>query len=1807
MMETFDASGSVDPGLDEDSVDIYEGLDAGIGSTTEKSPSVCSGLKDSLDLYEDIVAEEQNSRESSYTELRSRFEAAQNQIKELHRRLQQMEIQNTGLSSENNRLKKNISALLRTARQEIVRKDAEIKRLTQVQRFHYHYQPQIKSVQDPHLSVRTSSTCSSTRTLSPPSPPPPPLPPPPLPPPSSQSKEEPSPADQQPTTKETCNFSRSIKSSSHNSSKRQHEVADTQTGPGRHTSRDREEKCRGQKLSESTDRRLRDGSHHNKDSEQKQAHKEDKDSRSHQNRKYQNYERHYRSDGAKISSQELLYPTASSEYRKEDNKVQRTDKTRTVSLEHDKVPDHQSSCSPEYRRTPKSHRYDRQSGSKDKKSSSPDQSAKRCVDGTKERERNRQKDHEKSIDRRDEGEIKRRHHRRIGQKESSREREKQRAKQSSKVDGYKEGRREKKPKDVKRPSEEPNVDANISVDDNNSNRKLCFMETLNLTLSPIKKHAPPRNSSPEELPIVDDDVEDRSVEENSQPNLDNMCVIDEVENSELEAECAAEQSVEDLRAPSNETFNKEDVMENTGKTLVVLPSSPCSQPQDPAEGEGTVLCTAPAPNRSPLKAVDDWKHCGEQSVLVSHSQMTGKAPLEVTEGSQQCDTSPSILEQHKSSTQPEHAADSDETPATPSVSQDTVNEASASSQPKDTNDTEDMSEEARSRDQQCPHGSPAVCLPSSTIVTQENNHVGQQERFKDFDSVSSTISLDSLPKEGLSLTEAIYVMTGTDVDTSDGRPVSCQPSSSVGCIGVSKVSSTTEEHSSLETYSTPTVTPQKICSHERNTEPSSSVSLPHDEDSMMHTLSNLKRIPEAISPLRSPVQMAKRSVLHVHSKLGHVKSLQKDFSTTAAETNLKKLDVNKENKHPGSPANREAQNAVNMVSEQTSSHFDAELEEGEILSESDEATSSSPVPATKRAKLMEPVRNKPSLPSFLRKKPEERRVASKEPHDSAAVSKQSPRSRFKTVCPAASKAPFSTVEEIMATFKLVRTEMRKKYMRLHKTFPKKSFYGVMDNFQKSFLEFVDGAQFGQICSEAEELKSKLRKLIASVFGKVLNNGIVKRIFEQQAVNLKQKLWDFVDVQVDYLFMDIQTTLKSLCQPLRPHTEDKRSNGEEMESQQAPVKKPLCKQKESHSSNASLNRTKSCTVVPYRTGLGSRGKDIRMSHTEKDGASHVHPPERLNTQAMVDFLSCNNVAPSPEKSKMAPLVISQNGSVLNKTDFELLTEQQASSLTFNLVRDSQMGEIFKCLLQGSDLLESTGLSGDNTAWSIGTPRKDGERFLSFATPSKFLSPSKSDTSSRLIATWSSISPRKRSSPCAKGQIPLNPALFDESCLLEIPSGDKGLLQGSLAAEKYSILAEDLAVSLTIPSPLKSDSHLSFLQPSDVGIQVVSTPDSVISAHISEDALLDGEDATEQDIHLALDNSSCSSKDSTTSEAPGTALVFKPDVPMQALVMEKSNDHFIVKIRQIAAGTTLIAKESFSQTLMEQDQQQEEDDASHSTALPSENKLCVTESPELCQTNCGSQTHEQRGTLGNNPFNQSQDISTQSEKTAPEMAPSDYSLNTSSPISHSVAVTGDGRTQLRVEVTPPKAFPFKTQTQTISSNRVLSAPLSPNTNPDSRASRTLFYDSSRDETTVSESEKSLTIDTSSSSEKTQRGHEQFRKRKRRQEKLKTKRSKREEKSLQEVSPSRKSDEELKLSPVALSPSSLSAKNIIRKKGEVVMAWTRDEDRAILTFLKTSGASRETFSTLSEKLNKPSGQIAHRFYQLIKLFKKQERMDT
>nr|XP_046229317.1 CASP8-associated protein 2 [Scatophagus argus] len=1975
-IEINDASGLLVPDVNEDSVDIYDGLEINSSSTSDKSSANASQLKESMDLYEEIVTEEQKNRESVYSELKSRFEAAQNQIKELRRRLEQMELQNTGLNTENCRLKKNISALLRTAKMEVMRKDAEIQRLNQLSEKGRYHRPHINNLRDQNLSSRTSTDSSKSRPPPPPSSSPPPLPPasslppppppphphppprraypppapssppPPLPPlPASPSRKDHPPQEpSQPSRKESDNLtcrpsgsfietgSSKVSSHSHSksSSRADCDVPDKQTDQSARKSgscsstrrnesdkqkyKPREEKCQSQKLSDSTDRRHRTGSDPSKDchvAEKNRSHKADRgtgqryDSRSRTSKNYLNAEGHHRSERTRSPPSEILHSTTSSDDKKGRGRERRQDKFKmsTSDSEHSIAYSAAHSSKDSYNRDHKKiktgDQHIRISDSKDREKTL-NQHGEGHRDSSKEWKGDRlSKDCQRKEDRRHEDAINRKH-KRSSSSETSREREKQRSKETdkSKVLVCNKERKEKTQEALKRSCKEPNITEKSSVEENSPNRKLCFMETLNLTLSPIKRPMLAVNASQDDPTPADKVVENRpDDDESSQPNVEDMCVIDELDCSEVEA------GLEDVAEPSNipktpglEKVQRHDDVNHVKKREKTRSETPAADKQLEDHSVQTTsaysqsLDTAEtfahlsekSPESSSLKATN-WnssKNYEDKPKLASNSQVNECGPQEATDGVG--DTSGSTSEQHTSNSlqKVDLINDTDQFVAVPeptvldsnvqlkdgtsenlvqkSLPVDSVKEGAAASPSRENPVAEEVPDKAKPTSptilpQECQEG---LCPPASSSINE-----------KDADAVSSTISLESLPQEGLSLPEAIYILTRTSEDATDSSNIASEPSSSTGCIAVSKVSSTTEEMVLPKKYNDLTFTPKKSFSpgksHENNSEPSSSVPLLHDEDSMMRTLSNLKRIPDAISPLRSPVRITKRSYLHVHGKPGHVKSLEKDFSGTVVDGSSKKLDVNKENKYPGSTAKHDTQNLVDKVSDLTSTLSDNELEEGEILSESDEAAAGSPTPATKRAKLAPPVRNKPSPKTVLKRTSKEQCVASKETNEIAGASTQSPKSRFKTVCPAATKASFSTIEEVMETFKLVRSEIRKKYMKLHKTFPKKSFYGVMDNFRESFLEFVDGAHFGQISNQQGELKSKLKKLIASVFSKVSNNGIVKRIFEQQAVDLKQKLWDFVDVQVDYLFRDVYITMKSLCKPIRAQAKDNRPSGKEKVSRQPPAKNPQCHQKEAQCAPTNQNQNK--PVAPYKTGLGSRGKDIRITPVEKDRNVDLHPTNCLNTQT-VNLLPAENIPSTPQKNNISSLAVSQNGSLLDKTDFELLTEQQASSLTFNLVRDTQMGEIFKCLLQGSDLLETSGVTGDNTTWSLGTPRKDGERFISITTPTKFdspsklLSPSKFDTPSKLIATWSSISPRKMSSPRSKGQIPLNPALFDESCLLEVPSESRAMLQSS-SQRSYSILAEDLAVSLTIPSPLKSDSHLSFLQPSNM--HIMSTPDSVISAHISEDALLDGEDATEQDIHLALDtdNSSCGSSSSMASEVLATPFVFKPDLPMQALVMEKSNDHFIVKIRQTptSADTTLTADDSLGQTLTEEDQQRREDGVAtqnsqvfsdkspkgiSSNGVPSENNMSnLPECPGVGQAVTGADIHltqdesltltkdaaqknklTQQNTLKVCFPEDSQKLS-ESLKSLHETTTPNNSLHFGTQSSdkfferisqattrESITVVDDenasqtcsGKEDMTTQQSPLTALLFESE----------NSPHHPaecsEGNQRSPELDSKVFDTERGEMEVTDSERSYTnAEGTVTPEKDRRDCGKGSKRKKHHVKSKAKRSRKEEEESTEevVLDCNNDDSESKSSPSSVYTNGIYAKNVIRKKGEVVMSWSRDEDRAILIDLKSKGASRETFSALSEKLNKPSGQIAHRFYQLMKLYKKQEKRDT
>ncbi|NXQ59639.1 C8AP2 protein, partial [Anthoscopus minutus] len=115
---------------DESSVDIYDGLDSSLSVSDNLAPNA-TPCRSSFNLFDEILIEEGTAKKASYDELRAEYGKCQHQIRELMKKFKEIQTQNIILQSENQALKKNISALIKTARVEINRKDEEISHLHQ--------------------------------------------------------------------------------------------------------------------------------------------------------------------------------------------------------------------------------------------------------------------------------------------------------------------------------------------------------------------------------------------------------------------------------------------------------------------------------------------------------------------------------------------------------------------------------------------------------------------------------------------------------------------------------------------------------------------------------------------------------------------------------------------------------------------------------------------------------------------------------------------------------------------------------------------------------------------------------------------------------------------------------------------------------------------------------------------------------------------------------------------------------------------------------------------------------------------------------------------------------------------------------------------------------------------------------------------------------------------------------------------------------------------------------------------------------------------------------------------------------------------------------------------------------------------------------------------------------------------------------------------------------------------------------------------------------------------------------------------
>uniref|UniRef100_A0A673H742 CASP8-associated protein 2 n=1 Tax=Sinocyclocheilus rhinocerous TaxID=307959 RepID=A0A673H742_9TELE len=1764
----------------EDSVDIYSGLENSPkidGHRGKVNPLLSPRTMESMDIYEDIIREEQEEKEATYNELKLKFDEAQKQVKELISQLQLLQTKNTSLNSENILLKKNICSVIKTAKMEIVRKDEEISRLSnRSSRGSYFRRSQMESgpANTRHsLNNSTSSVLESQgarqdnvmsevnqhkgrNSVSDPCA---------YPPTTSTTATQPFEVLQRcPRTDLDSPLQCQNKSAAKSDSKtltvqpqqesgpvhpnRTSTVADVSNAPKRSDSTLRVPDT----TTDSQFSTLKD----NKNSSSKRADKLEKtqklDSKlgrtekelikdnfvSSENRNQQPEVpvvlKSSEQSKSPSSQSHKASPSVSSQLSKNSFKTAADVETRSQGHMHHQNPDRTSketkhsglsstTCTVvDEESHSQNHKGKKRVASsherKEEKSSSAERRSSR-TEKSRDHEQKRRKESDRS--KRDEGnssssskerrsnrsdsskEYERRNIRETDNKSEDKRSKKQvdacgqdftspkwvsqrkdayKEKSSSKINepsskskrahshdkarkmedlkcSVKNGNSDKKRKrgghldhrvhnkneqDKHLESESSSVVAVSSspcktAEDNSPDRKLSFMETLNLTLSPLKKQK--QSSDPKEASGATS--EDASPHNSRLSDAgEEFFVIDELKNSQNRVE-----EVDEVPVPTT-AGKKEDLTSSCKKSGQVVDLSTAIVSEKPS-GEQTDMDVQEENATESQEAVDKVPASVKYNSVVSNILPTKTSEVVVS------DNIPDSIVEGYQQRDPIIAVSEDTSPMK-------------------------IQRSPQTKSQDLPPASNGICQ----------------------DNVSSSDKAQSIPEINSSMISDSSVNMEVSSSTVSADLDEPRKSPSWGENNVTPNDSTTVRDETMSSSQPGFSEPDSTEKEEQNTKSSNPVVFCPDEDSMMLTLRNIRVMPEPLSPLTSPVRQVKKVQPQRAEKQPHVKSLNKDLSTvtTGCNKDKVKMDMNKENKSPDSSVTASSYKGTKDALSASGTEED-ELEDGEIVSESEEegplfiqtpprekdkstsGTDSSPKLSSVGKRVSQ---KKPCIP--VKYSERSKSAESSSSNDSPTSSKR----RFKTVSPPL-KAAVYTIDGFMGMLGSIRAELRKKYMKLQKNVTKTAFCCIVDMSQASFIEFINAVDLDKLCCQGNDIKVRLNKIISSIMSKVTKNGIVNRIFEQKAGDLKQKLWTFVDGQFDFLFKELKTALKSGSEPSKDASLDNKNatlKRKEIESEVV--------EKEPFNTSGHLHRTKMSKVdtgsfvreappnnLPRR-GLGSRGKNIKAVMNEDD------QPANLASATSHQLLPLSSERPvhegtSGSETRISSYVrcLSHNGSIQDKSDFQILTEQQTTSLTFNLVSDSQMGEIFKCLLQGSDLLESSVPIGDNTSWPLSTPRKEGrpgESLIGIMTPNK-------TTPSKFLTSWPSISPYKFAS---NSKMLVDPAILDESCLLEIPSNSEpcqlSLHSTVIPQKSYSILAEDLAVSLTIPSPLKSDSHLSFLHPGTG--QPLSAPNSGLSAHYSEDALLDGEDATEQDIHLSLDtdNSSCGSSPSRTWEGSDPpCFQFQPNLQMQAVVMERSNDHFIVRIRRTSSGPI-------------------ESNQNEGKAAPE-----LAECPETILKPNLTLTHQD---LGSAPGETSNKIPTKvNDSSAPE-----------------------------------------SESERVSRKR--------------------------------KEHRSATKAKRQKVEKSQDKHSKSRHKKR------SKSSK---------------EKDSKIAVPQVSPSNLSAKNVIRKKGEIVVTWTRDEDRNILIELKMKGTSPKTFASLSKRLKKSTEQIEERFSQLMKLFKKKEKMEN
>uniref|UniRef100_A0A8D2CTN0 CASP8-associated protein 2 n=1 Tax=Sciurus vulgaris TaxID=55149 RepID=A0A8D2CTN0_SCIVU len=1515
---------------DEGSLDIYAGLDSAVSDNTSKS---CVPSRNCLDLYEEILTEEGTAKEATYNDLQVEYGKCQLQMKELMKKFKEIQTQNFSLKNENQSLKKNISALIKTARVEINRKDEEINNLHQRLSEFPHFR-------NNHKTPRTSDTvktkdlrsrsphldyCSKTdhrvkndvskdvhhNTSLP-----------------NLEKEENSHSEKKNTShlptsieKHCTNgvWSRShyqVGEGSANEDNRRGRKDTRHSQYSRGTDRTRKDVSNscgdGEPRNTETSPRLQGRTEKHGKGEQKAENKNsnfksntDSDHRSERSSSSWEKETSRERSHARVESQndkklekqsERSQNTNRKELKSQDKEERKVDsKLKSGGKEQDHwrrseraPPPHSKNEIKSSHNSSKYHleeRRGREDCKRDRWVNSYGFQDGRCSSSLSSSRTHKHMDSKEAdaMHHRENTPLKPERHRtedkRKRERENKEENRHMRNDKKSPLEHLQTNKETKKTTtDLKRQNEPKCDQSEVSISkvsegtDNkefavkgengqnetkNKDLKLSFMEKLNLTLSPAKKQSVSQDN---QLKIID------------APKPSGGCDLESSVQSET-VTCVPFVSEHITEENKSKLLEPKDALPAVSEFRVVIPESKL-------EEENSLL----------VKSVENTMPC-EMTICCTETSFSTPVQMEQTE---------SLF---------------------PSTEMgETVDGARAEA---------------------------SVIMDVLQIDVSQN----------------FVLELDTKRQEGLNscISEGIQMKEATSTKVTETSETQL-PSSIEGTV-ISPVVHSEHENPKFEPslvdiplveskscHLEPCLPKETLASSlqqielmDHRMEIGETNSVCHDDENSVLSidLNHLRPIPEAISPLNSPVRPVTK-VLRMESP-SHVplyNNIHKDVIPPNSHcTSKSQSDLNKENQKPVLK--------FDICTEEAScknSSLD-ELEEGEIISDNENPKPQKNMDRTAKPKAAAEVqKTSPGRRKNTMRLDIEHRKTSVKTHQTSSKWNKRPSEsnrssktdrKDKTMSPSSLEKIVSiivvpsSVREIMHMLRMIRKHVRKNYMKFKVKFSLIQFHRIVESAILSFTSLIKHLDLSKISKSVTTLQKNLCDVIESKLKQVKKNGIVDRLFEQQLPDMKKKLWKFVDEQLDYLFAKLKKILVKFCDYINFGSDSDEGKPEK-----------TCKDKKHYSNSQKRNVDNSNKKmlreklpkpedsVNCKSLLGSKKSEEKHQVQNNSSLNTVKHDIKRNFNTCFDSikisqsaehaleLNCPSIS-KPGKNEgntIEDTQTSQHAALKPERSFEILTEQQASSLTFNLVSDAQMGEIFKSLLQGSDLLDNSVNCTEKTEWELKTPEKQLlESLKCESIPTCTTEELVSGVASpcpKMISddNWSLLSSEKGPSLSSGLSLPVHPDVLDESCMFEVSTNTALSKDNVCSSEKSkscisSILLEDLAVSLTVPSPLKSDGHLSFLKPE---VLSSSTPEEVISAHFSEDALLEEEDASEQDIHLALESdnssskSSCSSSWTSRSVAPG--FQYHPNLPMHAVIMEKSNDHFIVKIRRAAPSTS-----------------------------------------------------------------------------------------------------------------------------------------------------------------------------------------------------------------------------------------------------------------------------------------------------------------